>query len=95
MTDRLEMFGPIRGWPIQWSHAKCCGADPCCHGNDIWPRRGDLVAYRLVSLFLSDLYRKHLRLLRGDYCLIKSDASLYIHFVSLIVGISRPTILGE
>jgi len=30
------------------------GADPCCHGNEIWPRRGDLVAYRLVS-FLSYL----------------------------------------
>jgi len=28
MADRLEMFGPtrgFRGWPIQWHHAKCCG----------------------------------------------------------------------
>ena len=25
-------------------------SDPCCHGNDIWARRGDLVAYRLVYL---------------------------------------------
>jgi len=24
------------------------GADHCCHGNEIWPRRGDLDAYRLV-----------------------------------------------
>jgi len=24
------------------------GADPCCHGNDISARRGDLIAYRLV-----------------------------------------------
>jgi len=40
MTDRPEMFAPTRGWPIQWNHAKCCGADPCCHGNDIWARRG-------------------------------------------------------
>ena len=23
-------------------------ANPCYHGNDIWARRGDLVAYRLV-----------------------------------------------
>jgi len=23
-------------------------ADPCCHGNEIWARRGDPVAYRLV-----------------------------------------------
>jgi len=24
----------FRGWPIQRSHAKCCGADSCCHGNE-------------------------------------------------------------
>jgi len=56
MADRPKMFGPtrgFRGWSIQWNHAKCCGADACCHGNDIWPRRGDLVAYRLVVLMLS------------------------------------------
>jgi len=40
--------GDFLGWPIQWNHAKCCGADPCCHGNEIWARRGDPVAYRLV-----------------------------------------------
>jgi len=27
-------------------------ADPCCHGNEIWARRGDPVAYRLVLLIL-------------------------------------------
>ena len=60
MADRPEMFWPtggFRGWPIQWNHAKCCGADPCCHGNEIWVRRGDPVpvAYRLViySLFFT------------------------------------------
>jgi len=40
MEDRPEMFGPtggFRGWPIQWNHTKCCGADPWCHGNEIWP----------------------------------------------------------
>ena len=26
-----------------------CGADPCCHGNELWARRGDPVAYRLVN----------------------------------------------
>ena len=26
---------------------KMLWADPCCHGNDIWLRRGDLVAYGL------------------------------------------------
>jgi len=45
----LHLPGGFRGWPIQWNHTKCCGADPCCHGN-IWARRGDLVAYRLVCL---------------------------------------------
>jgi len=27
---------------------KMLWADPCCHGNEIWARRGDPVAYRLV-----------------------------------------------
>jgi len=26
--------------------------DRCCHGNEIWARRGDPVAYRLVSIFV-------------------------------------------
>jgi len=30
MADRPEMFGATRAFsgPIQWNHAKCCGADP-------------------------------------------------------------------
>jgi len=56
MADRPEMFGPtiggFWGWPIQRNHAKCCGADPCCYGNEIWTRQGDPVAYRLVGLRL-------------------------------------------
>jgi len=28
-------------------------ADHCCQGNEIWPRRGDLDAYRLVCLFIN------------------------------------------
>jgi len=31
----LGGIGPTRGfsgWPIQWNHAKCRGADSCCHG---------------------------------------------------------------
>jgi len=51
MADRPEMFGPNRGfagWPIQLNHAKCCEADPYCHGNKIRARRGDPDAYRLV-----------------------------------------------
>ena len=40
-TDRrcLGLPGGFRGWPIQWNHTKCCGADPCCHGNEIWTRQ--------------------------------------------------------
>ena len=48
----LDLVGGFWGWPIQWNHVKCCGADPCCHGNDIWPRGGDLVTYRLVLTYL-------------------------------------------
>jgi len=36
----LGLSGGFRRWPIQWNHAKCCGADPRCHGNEIWARRG-------------------------------------------------------
>jgi len=46
----LSLPGDFRGWPIQCNHAKCCGAGPCCHRNEIWARRGDPVAYRLVHL---------------------------------------------
>jgi len=45
----LVLSWGFRGWPIQWNHAKCCGANPYCHGNEIWARHGDPVAYRLVS----------------------------------------------
>ena len=45
---RLGLLGGFRGWSIRWNHVQCCRADPRCHGNDIWPRHGDLIAYRLV-----------------------------------------------
>jgi len=45
----FHLPGGFRGWPIQWNHAKCCGAAPCCHGNKIWARRRDLDAYWLVD----------------------------------------------
>jgi len=44
----LVLPGGFRGWPIQWNHAKCCGADPCCHGYEISATCGDPVAYWLV-----------------------------------------------
>jgi len=49
----LGLPGGFPGLPIQWNHAKCCGANPCCHDNKIWARRGDPVTYRLVYLFTS------------------------------------------
>jgi len=44
----LGLPGGFWEWPIQWNHAKCCGADPCCHGNEIWASCRDPVTYRLV-----------------------------------------------
>ena len=51
MADRPEMFGPTIGFSGMADSMEPCKmlwADPCCHGNEIWARRGDLVAYRLV-----------------------------------------------
>jgi len=51
MADRPEMFGPTRGFSGMADSTEPCKmlwADPCCHGNEIWVRREDPVAYRLV-----------------------------------------------
>jgi len=51
MADRLEMFGPNRGFSGMADSIEPCKmlwADPCCHGNKIWARHRDPVAYRLV-----------------------------------------------
>jgi len=56
----LGLPGGFRGWPIQWNHAKCCGTDHCCHGNKIWARCGDPVAYRLVYFPVHFLCMHHL-----------------------------------
>jgi len=53
MADRPEMFGPTRGFSRMADSMEPCKmlwADPWCHGNEIWVRRGDPVAYRLVCL---------------------------------------------
>jgi len=44
MPDTPYMFGPTRG------------ADPCCHGNEIWARSGDINAYRLVVLMFCPVF---------------------------------------
>ena len=49
--DRRCLLLVLGDGPIQWNHAKC-GADACCHGNEIWARRGDPVAYRLVIIIV-------------------------------------------
>jgi len=36
----LRLLEGFRGWPIQWNHLQCCGADSCCHGNEIWANVG-------------------------------------------------------
>ena len=53
MADRLDMFAPTRGFSGMADSMEPCKmlwADPCCHGNEIWARRGVLVAYRIVCL---------------------------------------------
>jgi len=54
----LHLPGGFRGWLVQWNHTKCCGADPCCHGNKIFARRCDPVAYRLVLLAIIKWFLK-------------------------------------
>jgi len=49
MTDRPQMFalpGDFRVWPTQWNHAKCSGAYPCCHGNEMWAK----IAYKSACM---------------------------------------------
>jgi len=55
----LGLPGGFRGWPIQWNHTECCAADPCCHGSEIWARRGDPVAYRFVCLLFCLFVYQH------------------------------------
>ena len=46
----MGLLGGFQGWPIQsGTMPNVVGAEPCCHGNEIWARCRDLVAYRLVS----------------------------------------------
>jgi len=47
----LGLLRGFRGSPIQWNHRKCCGADPCCHSNEIW----DKIAYNSACPFKSIL----------------------------------------
>ena len=51
MADRPEVFGPTRGFSGMADSMEPCKmlwADHCCHGDEIWARRGDPVVYRLV-----------------------------------------------
>jgi len=53
MADRLEMFAPTRGFlgmADSMEPCKMLWGQPCCRGNDIWPRHGDLVTYWLVYI---------------------------------------------
>jgi len=56
MAGRPEMFGHTRGFSGMTNSMEPCKtlwADPCCHGNEIWARGGDPVAYRLVKCYPS------------------------------------------
>jgi len=53
--------------------------DPCCHGNEIWARRGDPVAYRLVS---------------GLYTSVYIDMLLCGAVIGFVVETSRVPLLG-
>jgi len=49
MADRPEMFAPTRGFSgmaDSMEPCKCCAADPCCHGNNIWAK----IAYTSASM---------------------------------------------
>jgi len=54
MADRSEMFGHTRGFSGMADSMEPCNltlwADLYCHGNKIWARHGDPVAYWLVML---------------------------------------------
>jgi len=56
MADRPEMFVLTRGFSGMADSMEPCKmlwADPCCHGNEVWARRGDPDAFRLVCLRVS------------------------------------------
>ena len=57
MADRPHTFGPTRGFSGMADSMEPCKmlwADPCCHGNDIWPRCGDLSPTGLYVCVLPD-----------------------------------------
>jgi len=61
MADRPEMFAPTMGFfgmADSMEPCKMLWADPCCNGNEIWARRGDPVAYRLVFSSITDRHIK-------------------------------------
>jgi len=89
----LHLPGGFREWPIQWNHAKCCAADPRCHGNEIWARRGDLVAYRLVYLltYLSVCVDSIIR----SWCVTCTRSTRYWSSTSIFIALtgSRMSVL--
>jgi len=74
----------FRGWPIQWNHTKCCGADRCCHGNEIWARRGDPFAYRLVLFFFCIYHSWWIKIFISLYirCRLETPVSCDVQFTN-------------
>jgi len=48
----LCLPGGFLEWPIQWNHAKCCGAASYCHGNEIWAKLRYFCTYSHISRLL-------------------------------------------
>ena len=61
----LHLPWGFRGWPIQRNHAKCCGADPCCHGNEICANLGYFLTKSAMSRLVCHIHQICLGL-RGE-----------------------------
>ena len=64
-----------------------CGR-PCCHGNEIWARRGDPVAYRLVFVSVDSRYRSgiHFKYINVNMCMGSTARSVNAAFNVLHAG---------
>jgi len=68
------------------------GADPCCHGNEIWARHGDPVAYRLVycTYYVAFLYtyKHHAKFLPLEVGLSSKSSLWSLLFLALSTSFS-------
>jgi len=66
-------------------------ADACCHGNEIWPRPGELDAYRLVRIIFTTCACKYctcsLQANGSPPCLSYHSCTLYGHEMWVFGGV--------